>query len=515
MFLRATGFKRWAAIALALLVFAYGTEAEENTPISRSEFEELKRQLASIQKENLELRFQAAPFNSTPADQVLNTKYGPNGAMATKAGKLTISGLLQVWYYYIQNDRHGLFDDPVVNNITDFNSASSNDSFRIRRAELRFTFNLSEHISGVIMLDPAREATSFPSFPDNQGLFKRAPNSLTGSVVSGVQTGVGAAPRFLQDAYILYKDVVPHHDLQVGQYKPPFGDEALRPAGELDFAERSFLGQLGDFRDLGAHVRGHWWSDRFQYWIGAFDAAGNYFGSGGQQQNRTDDNDDKDLVLRGIVRPLWRDECWGSLELGGSASSGYHGQAGSINPVTAPIGLNRPRTWATRLSGFGSYFAPGDFKGLWLRGEWARIHDRNVTGTVVDLLKQDLNANGLQDDVRPFSSQAWNVSAGYRLGERPSAKCVLPEWARKLEVAFRYESIQNVQIANVVTPYRTDDFSTRVYTAGVNYYILGNSARLQVNYNHLHNPDTARVGSLPVFHQVKNDNLIVNFQLAF
>ena len=50
------------------------------------------------------------------------------------------------------------------------NSLVDNDSVRVRRAELRFNLDLTENITAFISLDFAREATSFPSFPTNQGL---------------------------------------------------------------------------------------------------------------------------------------------------------------------------------------------------------------------------------------------------------------------------------------------------------------------------------------------------------
>ena len=126
----------------------------------------------------------------------------------------------------------------------------------MRRTELKFTMDIHENVTAVVMIDPAREAVSFPNITDNQGLFKRrnniapefdAANDPPGSTtaVSNVQTGAGAVPRLLQDAYINYHGVIPHHDFTIGQFKPFLGEEGIRSSSQLDFVERSFLGQIG------------------------------------------------------------------------------------------------------------------------------------------------------------------------------------------------------------------------------------------------------------------------------
>lgn len=488
--------------------------AEDNAPVTRSEFELLRKQLASVQDENADLRSKIEPLTDTKVERAIDNKFGPDAPMTSKSGKLSVGGLMQVWYYGIQNDSHGLFNDRRVNNIIDVNSTSDNDGFRVRRAQLNFSVEINKHVFAYFMFDPVFEQTSFPASPDNQGIFKRLPNPINGPIVTGVQTGVGSAPRSLQDAYILYKDIFPHHEFQIGQYKPPLSEEAYRSNSQLDFAERSIFSQIENGRDLGAHIRGFWFEDRLQYWLGAFDGAGNYYLSGGQEQNRADDNDSKDFLARFLVRPLWND-CTGYLELGAGGEFGKHGEGGGPNSIDHPVpGLNRQKTSATRFNAWAYYAAPRDLKGLWIRGQWGRIHDRNAPSQVVDLLNQDIDGNGTQDNVEPFSSQFFLGSAGYLLGDGPCAKC-LPSWARKLEPVFRYEYAENVQVANQVRPYLTDVFATRVYTAGINYYISGKGTKIQFNYNHIQNPDSEKVGGVSVFHQVKNDNFVVNFQVSF
>ena len=418
--------------------------------------------------------------------------------------------------------------------IIDTNEGQDNSSFRIRRTELKFTMDIHENVTGVVMIDPAREATSFPNMTDNQInslIFKRiqqvspenaSANGVTGSTgsIAGVQGGVGAAPRLLQDAYINYHGVVPHHDFQVGQFKPWIGEEGIRSSGQLDFVERSFVGQLADARDEGLSFHGTWWDDRFQYWGGVFNGAGNYLGSSGQFQNRADDNSEKDINYRVLVRPLWaaKKECdceadWGKLELGISGIVGKKGQAGGADPTNAAVnGLNRPRTWASHHQAW-FYYAPGGVvRGLWVRAEGAWIKDRNSPNAVVDLQGAGTSSSNADLQGNPNTTRVYGgyAAIGYKISESHFADCSW-SWLKNFEFAARYDQFQNVQVADPASPERTNNYRTQVYTGGINYYIKGNDAKIQLNYNNVVNPQN----SIANFHNVRNDSFVVNFQVAF
>lgn len=520
-----------AVLMAALMLTA--SSAVRAGDASQAEIEALKRDIEDLRKK-LNASSSRGEVRST-VDRALDSKYGPNNAVTTKAGKLTISGLLQVWYTSFENDNQGLFDDPTINTIPDTNEGQDNDSFRIRRAEIKFTMDIHENVTAVVMIDPAREATSFPNLTTNQGLFKRANNTAPefegangpglGSTanISSVQLGSGAVPRLLQDAYINYHGVIPHHDFTIGQFKPGMGEEGLRSSAQLDFVERSFVGQIFDNRDLGLSAHGTWWDDRFQYWLGLFNGAGNYWLSGGQAQNRSDDNDEKDFNVRWLVRPIWKSECWGSLELGWSSMWGQKGEASGKDPINNPInGLNRNDNWAIRHAAWLSYMAGGPVKGLWLRGEWGWIKDRNAPGSVVDLLGAggtDLGNLGTgsgfgQSTGRPFHGQGWYAALGYKISE--SIFCdSAPGFLKPFEFAFRYDTFENVQVADLVNPDHTDNFSTNVWTIGINYYIKGHNAKIQLNYNIVDNPDGGSQGGNRDFHDVNNNSFAVNFQVAF
>lgn len=513
---------------LAALMFGQMAHAADTT---QAEIDKLKKEIEDLRRRTMT---QNAPVGKGSVDKALDSKYGPNSTVSTRNGKLHIGGLVQVWYYSIENDNKGLFDDPAGTGIADTNEASDNDSFSIRRAELSFKMDIHENVTSYVMLDFAREVGTRPSFPSNTG-YKTAnqlapgfasANDLAGSTgaVGGVASGAGGIPNILQDALINFHGVVPHHDFTIGQYLPTFSEEDFGPNSMLDFVERSFIGNQYA-REIGLTIHGSWWDNggggpycgggdngRFQYWLSAFNGAGNYLQTGGQSQNRADDNDEKDFLGTILVRPVWKQETWGSLELGWSSGVGVHGESSGSDPVGAPInGLNRNQNWAIRHDGWLHYRAGGPVRGLWLKGEWQWQKDRNSPGSVVDLTANDVNGIGFQTNGKPTETTGFYASLGYKMSEsRWADNC--NNWLRPFEFLVRYEQFDNVYVADPANAAHTNIYQTKVFTPGVNYYIKGHNAKIQANYNIVNNPD----GSVTTpFHDVRNNSFVVNFQVMF
>lgn len=186
------------------------------------------------------------------------------------------------------------------------------------------------------------------------------------------------------------------------------------------------------------------------------------------------------------------------------------------NPDTTVDGLNRRRTWAIRHGAWLHYFPGGPVKGWWIKGEWAWIKDRNVPEAVRGFDDGFQGGNEfLQSAPNPFSVSGFYVATGYRIDRSIWADDV-PGWFKPFEFAFRYDKFQNITVGDLVRPEeRTDVFSSTVYTAGINYYIKGNNAKIQLNYNWCDEPQSTADTPNRHLREVRNDNLIVSFQVAW
>lgn len=534
--------------------------------------DELRRQNATLKKdlEDLRRRLSAQERKSgianspiANADVMVENKYGPNAGVTTKEGKLTMGGLVQVWFYTIQNDNYsvynheGLVAQAGADNEFGFasNEVNDNDGFAIRRAQLRFTMDIHENVTAYVMIDPAAEADSYPSLPNNQnqaasgdatwnpgvGLELVDPTDLLswGVVNIGnvrnqaVRNGSGTANRLLHDAYINYHGVIPHHDFTVGQQQVHIGEEGIRDDAHLDFVERSMMSKLGNDRDLGLQIHGSWWDERFQYWLGVFNGAGTAFQS---HKNRGDDNDDFDYSASIMLRPLWKDETWGSIELGFGAKYGKGGESGGHGPgangggalLDAVDGLNRPGTDHHLMYAYGSYKPGGPVRGWWMRGEWGQYRDRFAPGE----LRLPVGIDVTSGTSAPFTIQGWSISTGYKLSDSIWADGLCESTCGKhflspLEFVARYDvmanifTIDDIDVGNgdIGIARGQDIFKTQVITGGINYYIKGHNAKLQFNYNVViedsANVDTENGALSRQLREVRNDNFVVNFQVAW
>lgn len=508
--------------------------------VSASTVDDLRKEVESIRKQ---LNEREKSSSVGKIDQIESSRYGPNATVKTKSGKLEISGLLQIWdvsYFGRNNDHQDVFGDHGSQAGTGgTDETQRNDTRQVRRTELKFKIDIHENVTGVVMIDPANEATSFPSLPDNQGLFKSQrtnpsiaqgadPSVSPNNPVGRVQTGSGGAPRMLQDAYINYHGVVPHHDFTIGQFKPAMGEEGVRNSAYLDFAERAMVTQPNDIRDLGIQAHGTWIDDRLQYWIGAFDSAGNFFNTTSKEgpllatpqgtANRADDNNDKDFLGSIMGRPFWNWGKWGSSEVGYSGQFGRHGGSGDLSSdFSTPVnGLDRRRTAAIRHAAWLMYKPMGPVRGWWIRGEWGYQKDRTVPLSV-NAFALGSGPNGEQAGPHPFSRQGFYAATGYKLSDsifadRLNGGGFWNNLMQPVEFAFRYEQFGNIITEDLVNPdIRTWVMNSRVMTAGVNYYVKAYNVRAQINVMSVDEPDNHARN----LHDVKNNVLVSTLQVFF
>ena len=516
------------------LVFSCGIAHGSSVEDLRQEVERLKKEVAVRSSPALPL-----PLPLPTIEQKYPDACEAATAVRSKT-RLSVGGLLQVWYQSVQNDSHGIVYHSAVSDFSgESNTANDNDTFRIRRAELRFDAEADEHFWAHVTIDPARESSAsfypLPTFMNhNRPLAPATPDTTFGASpvmpgIRGTLSGNHITPLLLEDAYIEIRDWLPHHTVLIGQMKPPSGVEAWTDNGELDFVERSLVGQVSDVRDIGVMVHGAWFCERLQYWAGVFNGPDGTTLSDTENvtgANRVDDNNDKDFAWRVLARPVWNADAWsGRLELGYARTDGYRGSSGQAFDASTPLNaLNEQRTAINRQNAWLTYRPGGALRGVWVRGEWESQHGRysafrgrtNLLGLGSDAATID-GATVIfgQLNPAPVTASGWTASAGYRISESRFAACScdgsrLRQALNNLEFAFRAEQYENVAAESLVNPDRaTNLYRTRVYTSGMNYYVNGASTKLQLNYGIVDDP---RSGA---FRNVRNNFLALNFQVGF
>jgi len=533
-------FVRFCVVSILLLgPAAYASDATESL---QNAIENLKKKMSE---------------NTTP--EVIDSTLFRDGLLCppeiqpvrSNIGKITITGLTQVWYESFQNDRKGVFRGAPVFTVAggkpvfsaEDNSGNDIDTFRIRRTELRFKVDINDKLGAYVMIDPAREAnTLYSPLPTllRHNIKTTISNDFRNGTVSSFH------PSLLQDAWVVVHDfdngffddqkAVSHNTFAIGQFKPPAGEEASRDSGSLDFVERSMVTGINNVRDLGAALYGKFFDDRLKYQLGFFNGpAGTVLTDPEvvEAGNRPDDNNAKDFAWRIQGRPWSIDEKdlkfkYG-LELGYFRTDGVHGGAGQdFDPNFGVLNkLDRRNTHISR-QGAWLYLKPnGEVRGLWIRGEYGRLHDvfggdsKTTPLGIGSVDLQNTNFRGTsffsQANPNPVTVDGWFASIGYRLIESRFFEELDKKHGRlgkelnKLEFAFRGEAYQNVASENLARPDRnTDLFYTKVYTTGVNY-TLNAATRFQANYIFVNDPSSHSHG----LGEVKNNVFVLNFQLSF
>jgi hypothetical protein len=143
------------------------------------------------------------------------------------------NALLQNWFY---NDTTASAAGPTTggNNGNPQTASQGVVNFRIRRAELRFSGNVTENARWFVMGDLAKAVGS----------------STSGNTSTGVVTGTDY--KILQDVGAGFK-MAPGVEFVIGQFKILTAAEGLAKSSELLFPERSIVGRYyGDSRETGA-----------------------------------------------------------------------------------------------------------------------------------------------------------------------------------------------------------------------------------------------------------------------
>ncbi|MBI2438636.1 MAG: hypothetical protein HYV36_07485 [Lentisphaerae bacterium] len=234
-------------------------------------------------------------------------------AVQSGFGKMKINGLLQGWYQYTDG-------------------AKPNDTFRLRRSEIKLSGEITPMVPWAVMIDPAQVRE----------------DDTTTSNINGTNyiTSVGRKS-VLQDFFITLK---PHSSssFDIGQYKFPFGMEGLESSAKLDLIERSTMVsqfKWADARDIGATYKGD-----FKFGDATILPSVGMFN--GEGQNKLDANNAMTYVGRLVVKPIE------ALHLGVAR---YDGAVGSAKTPNRRTGLEAKVTVGP-ASVYGEY-ATGESDG--------------------------------------------------------------------------------------------------------------------------------------------------------
>ena len=186
-------------------------------------------------------------------------------------GTIKFNGLLQGWF--ASGDR------------------GFSDTVRIRRAEMKFSGNITPKAKWTVMFDPAKVLS-----------LNNTTATINGTTVV-TSTSPNQASRILQDAFITLS-YLKNVTVDVGQFKVPLSMEGLHSSAALDTVDRALFmtdrsrgGGLGDVRDIGVMFRGPL-TKNFDYQIGFFNGVG-------ENQNDTDKNDQKAIIGRFVFHPTF------------------------------------------------------------------------------------------------------------------------------------------------------------------------------------------------------------------
>jgi phosphate-selective porin OprO/OprP len=150
----------------------------------------------------------------------------------------------------------------------------------------------------------------------------------------------------IQDAYLNVR-FLPEVQLQVGQFKVPFGREWASSARWIDYIERAtVVDETRGDREMGAALHGNLYGERVEYWLGAFN---------GTRVNRADNNDSKDVLLRLVAQPLEGLYVGGTLTRGDQeAQIGIRGRTPVRSVTYFPADTVQGTRWRRGLE--ASYF---------------------------------------------------------------------------------------------------------------------------------------------------------------
>jgi Rrf2 family protein len=326
-----------------------------------------------------------------------------------------------------------------------FGANALKNRFRLRRARINLTGDFAEQFDFKI-----------------EGDFEQSDAAITASRANanGTFTTVTNSNRVEFSATDIFVNwhAYPEANVKVGQWKAPFGLEQITPDPKLFTIERSLpTSALTPERQIGLQVWGkpftNIWPEEKElvtYYAGIFNGNGRNFNN----------NDNNNFMTVGRLEVLpWKGNIAGiesSLKLGGDVLHSRDDGGTNISPAGN-----------LRVNPDGSLTAftlPGaDERVAWSLDAWLNVGPFDLIGEYFHEEVNGRNVNGVAPGFADFEPSGWYVQGSY---------FILP---KKLQAVVKWEALNPGQFGN-------DGIHS--ITAGLNYYIHGDSIKLMANYVH-------------------------------
>jgi len=204
---------------------------------------------------------------------------------------------------------------------------TTKDGYRLRKADLKFSGNVSPHLRWRVTFDASKVLTV------NKTL------SELGDSIALSDATIDQRTRILQDA-ALTLSVNPSMSIDVGQQLIPLSLEGTISTANVEtiertmfIVERSRAVGLGDIRDVGASANGMW-ANVLEYHAGLFNETG-------ESQGTTDPNKQKAVVGRVALHPPMLP----GFQIGGSGA--FQGGPTSVRRERAGTEVQYRDSWLT------------------------------------------------------------------------------------------------------------------------------------------------------------------------
>src|SRR5437016_7020808 len=459
---------RAAAASLAAIISLAAQPLGAQTASESERLQKLERAVEQLQKRNAELEAEISGLKKRTA---FAPEFGPGAkTKVTYDGKTYVEKAVveEKPPVYVQQRGPELklvlggfiqvnFEDGDVSAFEGrFGQTALKDRFRLSRGRINLTGDFAEQFDFKIEGD----------FEQSDG-------------ISSSRTDFSAT-----DIFINWHQF-PAAQIKIGQWKAPFGLEQLTPDTSLYTIERTLpTGAITPERQIGVQLLGkpftNVWPDQkdlLTYYAGIFNGNG----------RNINNNDNNNFMYVGRLESTLFQDVFGKgsfLKLGGDVLNSRDDKG---------VNISQSGNILVKADGSLSPFTlPGaDERTAWSVDAWLTVGPFDLIG---EYLAEDVDGRtvaGVKPGFKDFDPSGWYVQGSY---------FILP---KKLQAVVKWEELE---------PDQVDDDNIHSITAGLNYYIHGDSIKLMVNYIHTWSDFRA---AHPQFGEDEFDEFIARVQVMF